>query len=62
MPIGGHPLEQNMALHLRSAAELAQAPDLTAFARWAANGTDLDYLQFVPPLEPSSEPQLVTTA
>jgi hypothetical protein len=57
VPIGGHPLEQNLALRLRSPRDLAEAPDLRAFARWAADARDLDYLQALPPLaqEPAAE-------
>lgn len=42
---GGHPLDHNVRISARSAAELAEAPDLRAFARWAARSSDEDYLQ-----------------
>lgn len=40
----GHPLDHNVAIHACSAAELEAAPDLAAFARWALDTRNLDYL------------------
>lgn len=52
----GHPLDHNVAIHARSSAELEAAPDLAAFARWALDTRDLDYLAAPDgsPVEPSA--------
>lgn len=42
---GGHPLEIDIDLNFRSPRELTSAPDLLAFADWAVDPTQLDFLQ-----------------
>ena len=40
----GHPLDHNLAISVRSRAELAEASDLRSLVRWATATRDLDYL------------------
>ena len=40
----GHPLNPNVTLRVKSLAELISAPDLVAFADWAADSTDADFM------------------
>ena len=57
--LGGHPLEINIDLRVRSARELAESPDLVKFAAWADDPTRLDFLEEEPeesPLPASPEP------
>ena len=39
-----HPLQRNILVHARSLQEFASAPDLRAFAEWATNGGQPDFL------------------
>jgi hypothetical protein len=45
----GHPLDHNLDVRVGSWTELAAAPDLGAFARWALDSRDLDYLALTEP-------------
>src|SRR5439155_8126171 len=40
----GHPLDHDLLVNVRSHEELERAPDLRAFAHWAAETRELDYL------------------
>ena len=40
----GHPLDHDLVVNVRSHEELERAPDLRAFAHWAAETRELDYL------------------
>ena len=43
----GHPLDHNVVIRASSFHDIVEAPDLKAFAEWAIDSRDLDYL--VPP-------------
>ena len=45
---GGHPLDHNVRLRLRSFRDLLSAPDLAAFAEWACRSEQADFLSSVP--------------
>ncbi len=46
--VGGHPLDHNLDMVLRSPEEFATAPDLRAFAQWVCDAHDLDFLSAQP--------------
>ena len=51
----GHPLDHNTIIRARSLQEVADAPDLRAFADWAANAAEGDFL-VSDPLQPAACP------
>lgn len=53
MPVeqANHPLSWNLVINARSCSEIAQAPDLQAFADWAEDNDRLDYLSVTPEVE-----------
>lgn len=41
---GGHPLDHNLVIHANSSSDIANAPDLNAFADWAIHSRAADYM------------------